>query len=94
MERFKTYLIQEEKSLLTVEKYVRDVLLTGWAFFLLGAVCFAGRLPVVQRWITALLPPLFSLVTTICLSIRSFSSVTWEMIPTRRLPSVRPASVL
>ena len=43
--------------------------------------------------IRAVLPPAFCLVTTICLSMRSFSSVTWEMMPTRRLPSVRPARV-
>ena len=47
-----------------------------------------------QRRICALLPPLFSLVTTICLSIFSFSSATWEMMPTSRSPSVRPARVL
>ena len=44
--------------------------------------------------ISAVLPPLGFLETTICLSIRSFSSATWEMIPTRRLPSVRLARVL
>ena len=43
--------------------------------------------------IRAALPPDFSLVTRICLSIRSFSSATWEMMPTRRLPSVSPAKV-
>ena len=43
--------------------------------------------------ICAMLPPAFNLVTTICLSMRSFSSATWEMIPTNRFPSVRPASV-
>ena len=43
--------------------------------------------------ITARLPPESSFVTTICLSIFSFSSATWEMMPTRRLPSVRPARV-
>ena len=35
-----------------------------------------------------------SLVTTIFFSIRSFSSETWEMIPTRRLPSVSPCNAL
>lgn len=44
--------------------------------------------------ISAVLPPLGFLETTICLSIRSFNSATWEMIPTRRLPSVRLARVL
>ena len=43
--------------------------------------------------IRAVLPPSFCLVTMICLSMRSFSSATWEMMPTRRLPSVRPARV-
>ena len=35
-----------------------------------------------------------SLVTTIFFSIRSFSSETWEMIPTRRLPSVSPCNAV
>ena len=47
-----------------------------------------------HRTIRAELPPDFSLVTMICLSMRSFSSATWEMMPTSRLPSVRPARVL
>ena len=42
--------------------------------------------------IFTLLPPSLSLLTIICLSILSLSSFTWEIIPTRRLPSVRPFS--
>ena len=40
----------------------------------------------------AVLPPDLFLVTIICLSIFSFSSATWEIIPTRRFPSVSSAS--
>ena len=43
--------------------------------------------------ILARLPPDRSFLTTICLSIFSFNSATWEMIPTSRLPSVSPARV-
>lgn len=35
-------------------------------------------------------PPVLSFFTTIFLSIRSFNSATWEMIPTIRLPPARP----
>lgn len=40
--------------------------------------------------ILARLPPSGDFVTTICLSIRPFSSETCEIIPTRRFPSASP----
>ena len=43
-------------------------------------------------FVNTLLPPSLSLLTIICLSILYLSSFTWEIIPTRRLPSVRPLS--
>ena len=42
----------------------------------------------------AALPRSPDLVTTICFSIFSFSSATWDMMPTSRFPSVRPARVV
>ena len=39
--------------------------------------------------ICTLLPPDFAFVTIIWLSVFSFSSATWEMMLTRRLPSAR-----
>ena len=42
---------------------------------------------------SARLPPDRSLVTRICRSIRSLSSATWEMTPTRRSPWARAARV-
>ena len=40
---------------------------------------------------STVLPPLRAFFTTTCLSMRSLSAATWEMMPTRRSPSVRPA---
>ena len=87
------WLLNDDTSLPSFAQF--EGTLFDWFYFnLLAIIEYVLGFSRPYTMISAVLPPLGFLETTICLSIRSFSSATWEMIPTRRLPSVRLARVL